>query len=164
MSTGPVLIVFAGLPGVGKSTLARRVGAALPAPVLPVDPIERAFGSTGPEAYAAVAALAELQLDLGLPVIVDAVNPAAESRELWLDLADRATVPLRVVEVWCADEDEHRRRIEARQATDPAYADVDWIRVLERRAEYQPYAGPRVVVDTTVPSDPLDSLLDYLRR
>ncbi|MDQ0365962.1 AAA family ATPase [Catenuloplanes indicus] len=162
MSTGPVLIVFAGLPGVGKSTLARRVGAALPAPVLPVDPIERAYGSTGPQAYRAVAGLAELQLDLGLSVIVDAVNPVAESRELWLDLADRAKVPLRVIEVWCADEAEHRRRIEARRTADPAYADVDWVRVLERRAEYQPYVGRRVVVDTTVPGDPLQSLLDYL--
>jgi predicted kinase len=163
VSGRPVLIVFAGLPGVGKSTLARRVGAAMPAPVLPVDPIERIYGAAGPEAYGAVAALAELQLDLGLSVVVDAVNPVAESRELWLDLADRAKVPLRVVEVWCADEDEHRRRIEARQATDPAYAEIDWVRVLERRAEYQPYVGRRVVVDTTVPGDPLNSVLDYLR-
>ncbi|MDR7278282.1 AAA family ATPase [Catenuloplanes atrovinosus] len=163
MTARPVLIVFAGLPGVGKSTLARRVGAALPAPVLPVDPIERAFRSTGPEAYRAVASLAELQLDLGLPVVVDAVNPAVESRELWLDLADRAKVPLRVVEVWCGDQAEHRRRVEARQAADPAYAEVDWVRVLERRAEYQPYVGRRVVVDTTAPGDPLRSLLDYLR-
>lgn len=158
-----MLIVFAGLPGVGKSTLARRVGAALPAPVLPVDPIEQVYGDAGPEAYRAVALLAELQLDLGLPVVVDAVNPVLEARELWHDLADRAKVPLRVVEVWCADEAEHRRRIEARQATDPAYAHVDWIRVLQRRAEYQPYVGRRVVVDTTVPGDPLPSLLDYLR-
>ncbi|WP_051798327.1 AAA family ATPase [Catenuloplanes japonicus] len=163
MSGRPVLIVFAGLPGVGKSTLARRVGAALPAPVLPVDPIERVYGAAGPEAYQAVAALAEIQLELGLPVIVDAVNPVAEAREMWLELAERAKVPLRVVEVWCADEDEHRRRIEARQAADPAYADVDWVRVLERRAEYQPYVGRRVVIDTTVPGDPLGSLLDYLR-
>ncbi len=37
---GPLLVAFAGLPGVG--TLAVRVGAALRAPVLPVDPAERA--------------------------------------------------------------------------------------------------------------------------
>ncbi len=36
-----LLAVFAGLPGSGKSTLAGRAGAALPAPVLAVDAVER---------------------------------------------------------------------------------------------------------------------------
>ena len=35
-----VLAVFAGLPGVGKSTLAERVAAELPAAVLPVDTVD----------------------------------------------------------------------------------------------------------------------------
>ena len=35
-----VLAVFAGLPGVGKSTLAERVAAQLPAAVLPVDTVD----------------------------------------------------------------------------------------------------------------------------
>ena len=35
-----VLAVFAGLPGVGKSTLAEQVGTALPAAVLAVDTVD----------------------------------------------------------------------------------------------------------------------------
>jgi predicted kinase len=35
-----VLAVFAGLPGVGKSTLAGQVAVALPAAVLPVDTVD----------------------------------------------------------------------------------------------------------------------------
>ena len=82
-SGGPVLVAFAGLPGVGKTTLAARVGAALRAPVLPVDPVERAlhrYGLTGDvpgmAAYGAVAGLAEVQLGLGLSVVVDAMCAA----------------------------------------------------------------------------------------
>ncbi|MFC0003382.1 AAA family ATPase [Micromonospora siamensis] len=164
---GRLLVAFAGLPGVGKSTLAARVGAALSAPVLPVDPVERAmarFGLVGDvpgmAAYDAVAGLAEVQLRLGLSVVVDAVNPVASARGLWHDLAERAGVPLRVVEVHCGDEAEHRRRVEARQ---PDEHFPTWEQTLVRRAEYEPYVGPRLVVDTAVDTDPLPGILAYLR-
>ncbi|MGY0006089.1 AAA family ATPase [Micromonospora sp. I033] len=160
----PVLVAFAGLPGVGKSTLARRVGAALRAPVLPVDPVERALGRyglvgdvPGMAAYGAVAGLAEVQLGLGLSVVVDAVNPVAGARGLWHDLAERAGVPLRVVEVHCGDEAEHRRRVEADENL------PGWEETLLRRAEYEPLIGPRLVVDTAVDTDPLPGILAYLR-
>ncbi|WP_329102658.1 ATP-binding protein [Micromonospora sp. NBC_01699] len=161
------LVAFAGLPGVGKSTLAARLGAALNAPVLPVDPIERVLAEhgvfndqAGLISYGSVAALAEVQLGLGLPVIVDAVNPVASARGLWHDLAERAGVPLRVIEVWCADEAEHRRRVEERVA---APLVPTWEQTLVRRAEYEPYIGPRLVVDTSIPGDPLPAILTYLQ-
>ncbi|SBT45026.1 AAA family ATPase [Micromonospora auratinigra] len=167
---GPVLVAFAGLPGVGKTTLAVRVGAALRAPVLPVDPVERAlhrYGLVGDvpgmAAYGAVAGLAEVQLGLGLSVVVDAVNPVAAARGLWHDLAERAGVPLRVVEVHCGDEAEHRRRVESRLPAEPDPLAPTWDQVLLRRAGYEPLIGPRLVVDTTVDVDPLPGILAYLR-
>jgi predicted kinase len=165
-----VLVVFAGLPGVGKSTLATRLGVAMHAPVLPVDPIERVlarhgvFGDpAGLVAYGSVAALAEVQLDLGLPVIVDAVNPVASARGLWHDLAERTGAPLRVIEVWCGDETEHRRRVERRHATEAGPLVPTWEQTLVRRVEYQPYVGSRLVVDTALATDLLPSILEYLR-
>ncbi|WP_432899245.1 AAA family ATPase [Micromonospora matsumotoense] len=169
-----LLVVFAGLPGVGKSTLAGQVGVALGAPVLPVDPIERALarhGLTGPGAglashgsglvgYDALAGLAEVQLGLGTSVVVDAVNPVAGARGLWLDLAARAGVPLRLIEVYCGDEAELRRRVEARHAADPLAP--TWEQVRRRGAEYEPLIGPRLVVDTTIAIDPLPAILRYL--
>ncbi|SBT48631.1 AAA family ATPase [Micromonospora narathiwatensis] len=164
---GPLLVAFAGLPGVGKSTLAVRVGAALRAPVLPVDPVERALGRyglvgdvPGTAAYGAVAGLAEVQLGLGLSVVVDAVNPVASARGLWHDLAVRAGVPLRVIEVHCGDEAEHRRRVESRLPDEHL---PTWEQTLVRRAEYEPIIGPRLVVDTAVDTDPLPGILAYLR-
>ncbi|MEH0983960.1 AAA family ATPase [Micromonospora sp. CPCC 205556] len=164
-----VLVAFAGLPGVGKSTLAARVGVARSAPVLPVDPIERAmarFGLVGDvpgmAAYGALAGLAEVQLGLGLSVVIDAVNPVASARGLWYDLAERAGVPLRVIEVHCGDEAEHRRRVEARLPAEPDPLTPTWDQTLLRRAEFEPVIGPRLVVDTSVDIDPLPAILTYL--
>ncbi|MBM7080081.1 AAA family ATPase [Micromonospora humida] len=162
-----LLVVFAGLPGVGKSTLAGQVGVALGAAVLTVDPIERALarhGLTGPGSgqagYDALAGLAEVQLGLGTSVVVDAANPAAGTRGLWFELAERAGVPLRLIEVYCGDEAELRRRVEARHAADPLAP--TWEQTRQRGTGYEPLIGPRLVVDTTIPIDPLPAILRYL--
>jgi predicted kinase len=164
-----VLTVFAGLPGTGKSTLAVRVGAALPGALLAVDTVDHVLHSyevtesrAGYAAYGVVAALAGVQLALGQSVVIDAVNPIRAAREIWVDLADRAQVQLRVLEVVCGDEAEHRRRVERRFAAGVEGA-PDWVEVLERKVVYEPYVGPRLVVDTAIPGDPLDAILAYLR-
>ncbi|HEX5204463.1 AAA family ATPase [Paractinoplanes rhizophilus] len=179
-----VLAVFAGLPGVGKSTLAARVAAELPATVLAVDTVDftlQRYEVTEPRpgyaAYGVVAALAEVQLTIGHHVIIDAVNPVKAARQLWVDLAERLGVPLRVVEVVCGDDAEHRRRVEARYATRDHEAhptappaaqnrtkgDIpDWVRVLERQKEYEPYLGPRLVVDTFLAKEPVGPVVEYL--
>ncbi|MBG0568138.1 AAA family ATPase [Actinoplanes aureus] len=164
-----VLAVFAGLPGVGKSTLAAAVAAELPAAVLAVDTVDftlQRYGvhetRPGYAAYGVVAALAEEQLKIGHHVIIDAVNPVKAARDLWIDLAERLAVPLRVVEVICGDDAEHRRRVEARYATRDHEGIPDWVRVLERQAEYEPYLGPRLVVDTYLAKEPVPQVISYL--
>ncbi|NMO53070.1 ATP-binding protein [Actinoplanes sp. TBRC 11911] len=164
-----VLAVFAGLPGVGKSTLAARVAAELPAAVLAVDTVDftlRRYEVTEPRpglaAYGVVAALAEVQLTIGHHVIIDAVNPGRPARQLWVDLAERLKVPMRVVEVVVGDDAEHRRRVEARFAARDHDGVPDWVRVLERQAEYEPYLGPRLVVDTFLAEDPVGPIVAYL--
>ncbi|MEV0902618.1 ATP-binding protein [Actinoplanes sp. NPDC049802] len=165
-----VLAVFAGLPGVGKSTLAAAVAAELPAAVLAVDTVDftlHRYGVQEPRpghaAYGVVAALAEQQLQIGHHVIIDAVNPVRSARQMWIDLADRMDVPLRVVEVICTDDLEHRRRVEERFRARDHEGIPDWVRVLERQAEYEPYLGPRLVVDTHLAKDPVPSVVGYLR-
>jgi predicted kinase len=164
-----VLAVFAGLPGVGKSTLAARVAAELPAAVLAVDTVDftlQRYEVTEPRpgyaAYGVVAALAAVQLEIGHHVIIDAVNPVKAARRLWIELADRLGVPLRVVEVVCGDDAEHRRRVEARYLARDHDGIPDWVRVLERRQEYEPLLGPRLVVDTFLADDPVAPVVAYL--
>ncbi|GID32140.1 AAA family ATPase [Paractinoplanes brasiliensis] len=164
-----VLAVFAGLPGVGKSTLAARVATGLPACVLAVDTVDFALQRyevseprPGFTAYGVVAALAGDQLGMGHHVIIDAVSPVKAARQLWVELAERAGVPLRVVEVVCSDDAEHRRRVEKRYAARDHDGVPDWVRVLERQAEYEPYLGPRLVVDTSLAKDPVAPVTGYL--
>lgn len=164
----PRLVVFAGLPGVGKSTLAARVGSVLPAPVLAVDAVDRVLRGhkivekrPGVAAYGVVAALAEAQLAMGLHVVVDAVNGVAAARANWPALCERTGAALRIVEVWCVDLAEHRRRVETRHAAAPV--NPDWEQVVLRMADYEPYIGRRLIVDTSTGGDPLAGTLSWIQ-
>ncbi len=85
-----MLIVFAGLPGVGKTTVAREVARRLGAMYLRVDTIEQALraGGTLPagvvaEGYAVAYRVAADNLALGHVVVADLVNPLALTRDTW---------------------------------------------------------------------------------
>src|ERR1700729_1517903 len=107
-----MLIVVAGLPGSGKSTMADDLGRALDCAVLGVDQAEAAMwragsspsGPTHHAAYLVVGALAAEQLALGQQVIVDAVNGPEEARAQWRDLAARMNADLRFIVVECTDD------------------------------------------------------------
>jgi predicted kinase len=78
----PMLVVFAGLPGSGKSTIARRLASITGAVWLRIDSIEQAIrdsgvvpGSLNDAGYRAAYAVAEDNLRLGRDVIGDSVNP-----------------------------------------------------------------------------------------
>src|ERR1700735_2276977 len=102
-----MLIVIAGLPGSGKSTVADALASALDCAVLGVDQAEAAMwragvsqsGPTHHAAYLVVGALAAEQLALGQQVIVDAVNGPEEARAQWRDLAARMNAGLRFIVV-----------------------------------------------------------------
>ena len=131
-----VLISLSGLPGVGKTTIARHVCRLRKAVHLRVDTIETSL-ETGPlkvedvqgAGYAIAVALARDNLKLGLDVVADTVNPIAITRQWWRDAARDAGARLVDVEVFCSDKDAHRRRVETRDAdiagqTLPSWSDV----------------------------------------
>lgn len=143
-----MLIVFAGLPGTGKTTLARRVATRLRAAYLRVDAIESAIATAtlGPEVGAAGYLVAERIaagcVESGLDVVVDAVHPVHESREPWL----RAKEAVLFVEVTCSDIEEHRRRVEARVPDLPGHRVPTWVEVTMH--QYEPWKEQsRLVID-----------------
>jgi predicted kinase len=171
--TAQKLIVVAGLPGSGKSTVAEALSRALSLPVFSIDPIEAAMwrgglarAETGIAAYGVAIALADEHLRLGHSVIVDAVNPVEAPRAAWRDLAATHRVDLRIIECVCADEAVHRQRIEARVRNIAGMPEITWARVLQRRSEYQPWTDPRLTLDTSIetPERLLALALDYLRQ
>lgn len=144
------LVVFGGLPGVGKTTIASRLAAEAGAVFLRIDVIEMALHDEGVEVegqgYAVAYALAESNLRLGLTVIADSVNPIPLTRDAWRAVAARAGAALVEVEVVCSDAAEHRRRVEARGADLPGFVPPTWDEVVGR--DYQARDDDRLVIDT----------------
>jgi predicted kinase len=132
-----MLIIFGGLPGTGKSTLAQQLARKLGAAYLRIDTIERAIAacdeavSINDKGYQVAYALAEDNLRLGHTVIGDSVNPLQITRSAWRSAAERAAVRAIEIEVICSDLLEHRRRIETRVVDIP----VTWDEVVARTYE-----------------------------
>jgi predicted kinase len=148
-----MLIVFGGLPGVGKSTLATALAKERGAVYLRIDTIEQALRSSGtlaadvgPAGYIVAYALAETNLRLGLPVVADSVNPLPVTRQAWRDIAASAGRDIVEIEVICSDAAEHRQRVETRRPDVPGLALPTWEQV--RLRDYAPWDRPRIVVDT----------------
>jgi predicted kinase len=148
-----MLVVFSGLPGTGKTTIAGRLAARRAAIYLRIDVIEQAIrgagvlaGDVGPAGYLVANALAASNLANGLTVIADCVNPVRESREGWRATAARAQAKLVEVEVVCSDPAEHRRRIETRETDVDGLILPTWHDILER--DYVPWDEPHLVIDT----------------
>lgn len=160
-----LLVVLAGLPGTGKTTLAREMAGRIGAMHLRVDSIEAALHSSSlaihpaeDAGYLVALALARDNLAVGLDVIADAVNPIPECREWWIRTAGRARARLLTVELSCGDVALHQTRIESRRADLPGLVVPDWDAVLHR--PYHPWSDADLHIDTA--ARPIHESLDTI--
>ena len=149
--TAPILFIFAGLPGSGKTTLAQHLAADLQAVHLRIDTIEQAlrdlcdFQVEG-EGYRLAYRVAADNLRLGLNVVADSCNTIELTRREWEGVAEAEGAEFVNVEVVCSDTAEHRRRVESRANSVPNMILPAWDEVVAR--EYHSWSVPRVTIDT----------------
>lgn len=163
------LIVLGGLPGVGKTTLARALARRVPLAHVRVDTIEAtmvrsglADRITGPEGYAVAFRVAADQLALGLSVVADTVNPVRETRDRWREVAAQHDARVVEVELTCSDPASHERRVTERESDIPGLTAPTWQQVVDR--EYHPWS-PDLRLDTAVatPEELADTVIGWLR-
>jgi predicted kinase len=149
-----MLVVFSGLPGTGKTTIAHALAALTGALYLRIDTIEQAIRHSGDfeqdvgrSGYRVANQLALTHLRLGHRVIADCVNPVSDSRLAWQEVARQAEVALIDIEVICSDQHEHRRRVDTRVADIPGLVPPTWQSVLTH--DYEPWQGCPFRVDTS---------------
>lgn len=148
-----MLIVLGGLPGTGKSTIAKALAQRRSFTYVRVDEIENVLTASsdnkrdvGDSGYRVAFAISLSNLRLGNTVVADSVNPVIETRQGWQQVADAARVPLLEIECRCGDALEHRHRVETRAGDVQGWALPSWDDVMSR--EYQTWSTASLVIDT----------------
>ncbi len=157
----PTLVMLCGLPGTGKSTLARRLAHRLPAVVVESDRVRRTLFN--PPTYTAeesrwVHMVCHILIGWYLRhyyhVVYDATNLYERHRGLVYRLAARSGARLVVVEVTASDEVVRERlaprRRGERVARDPEdYSEANWDVYLRMRRRAEPIQHDHITLDTS---------------
>jgi len=156
------MILFAGLPGTGKSTLAECIGRQLAIPVFAKDWLEASLLQSGLKAtmddkllgfagYELLTVLAERQFMLNQSVILDSVASTQTIRTKWRQLANQYQAEWRVIECVCSDEDLHRARLSTRQRHIPGWHELEWADIEKVKGYYPPWEEEHLVLDMVEP-------------
>lgn len=158
--------IFSGLPGVGKTTLAKQLSQTIPNSVYyRIDTVEyylkKAYSQElTKQGYELLYYQAKENLELGKSIIIDCCNPVIESRELWNKLSQVNSTKVINIEVICSNKQTHQKRIETRHKTNPNKYPT-WQNVLDR--DYQVWDYDIIRVDTAK-DESFQTLINYLKE
>jgi len=150
-NTKPTLYIFSGLPGVGKSALAKNVAKLLNAVYIRVDTIEQGlrdlcnFDVQG-EGYRLAYKIVQDNLRVGNNVAADQCNPINLTRKEWNDVAIKNGCNYVNIEIICSDKSEHRNRVECRENEIENLTLPTWKEVTERK--YDVWDEEHIIIDT----------------
>ena len=157
-----MLVILGGLPGVGKSTIGKKIAKKIKAVYLRIDSIEQAikdaskFNRTAnidivAEGYMAGYAVAKDNLAIGLTVIADSVNSIEITRQDYRNVAQEANTPYIEIEIICSDPLQHKNRVETRKPSITNLKQLTWQDVLDR--EYEEWQTKNMTIDTAIHSE-----------
>ncbi len=171
ISTVSLLVVTTGLPGVGKTAIARELARRCSLFHIELDHLEAALfrqGFSGEQlgwvGYDMITALAADNLAIGHRVLLDSVGWTAAVRQRWADLAAEQHVEFRPIEVICSDRQVHRERLERRRRNLEGFPETSWDDVQHARERFEPWVADRLILDTVAPMEGLiTQAIEYLR-
>jgi predicted kinase len=169
----PTFVLLVGLPGTGKSTLARHIARHLPVEIVQTDAVRKALFPTPrytPEEHQRVYETAHRIIEQLLfeqrNVVFDATNLHESRRRALYDIAANAQANL-VVVLTVAPPEVVRRRLDRRQRQRDAedFSDATWEVYQRMSRELEPIPRPHLVVNTAVDLEPaVERILALARR
>lgn len=168
----PALLVLSGLPGSGKSHLAREISRRHPLAVIESDALRKALvkrpaysQKENARLFAACHALLEDLLSRGVPSLFDATNLKEAHRRPLCEIAERTGARLLIVDVRAGDEVIRSRldgRLHSKNAEDRS--DATYNVYASMRHEAEPIEQEHIVVDTSAEIGPaVDEISRHLR-
>ena len=146
-----ILYILSGLPGTGKSSLAKILSNKINALYLRIDTIEQAirelcnFDVQG-EGYRLAYKIIEDNLLIGNNVITDQCNPINLTQNEFNNIAKKCNCKYINIEIICSDEKEHKYRIENKINEIENLKLPTWEEIKNR--EYDLWEEEHIIIDT----------------
>ena len=146
-----VLYIFSGLPGAGKTTLAKEISKILGTVYIRIDTIEQGirdlcnFNVQG-EGYRLAYRIIADNLNIGNNVVVDSCNPIKLTRNEYENVAVGNNCKYKNIEIICSNKNEHRNRIEIRENDIKNLKLPKWEDILKRY--YEKWDEDHIIIDT----------------